>query len=140
MKIIPLFLIAIIFSLFQSTINLPNFLLAFLIFVSFYFEGKIVFSLAIFSGLILDFLTLGHFNLSAILFLIVVLLIFTYRQRFSYRNPILLFLMVFISSVIFSFISFRIFGFINALILSVVSIFIQFVLTNFYRGKEISLQ
>lgn len=136
MKKVFLILAIIFLVFFQTLIWDFNFLLVLVLVVTLGVSGNLALSLAFFAGLFLDFFGGMRLGFSSLGFLLPTFLLILYRQRFSFQNPILVFLMTGFYYSLFLLITGRSLNFVEAgAILFLVMIF-RFLFPFLFAGEE----
>lgn len=132
-----LYFLAILFlAFFQAVVWDFNFLLVLVLTASLLFSGTRALFLAYLAGLFLDLFSGARLGLSSLGFLAPSFLLTLYRQRFSFQNPILIFVMTFGVAFLFSFMSGHSFNPLEAIFLACLMIVFRFLFPFLFKSEE----
>lgn len=143
MKNILIFLAILVIGLFQTTIWGFNFLLLIVLVLSLILPAGASLFWAFLAGLILNLLGGEPLGYSSLGFLLPNFLLLAYRQRFSFQNPLFVFVFSFISYLLFTFVSQKPINLFEGVILAISIVIFRFLapfLFEVQNPKQLKLE
>lgn len=137
MRFFLYFLTILFLAFFQTVVwDYFNFLLVLILTASLLFSASRALLLAYLAGLFLDLFSGMRLGLSSLSFLLPSFLLTLYRQRFSFQNPILIFIMAFGAAFLFSLTSGQAFNPLEAILLACLMIVFRFLFPFLFKSEE----
>lgn len=129
-----IFLMVLILSFFQAVVSDFNLLFVLVLISGFTLSIESAFILAFIAGLSLDLLVGGKLGMSSIGFLVPNFFLVLYRRRFSFHNPLAIFVMSLLSYLFFSWLTARTLNPFEIVVLPLLTVGFRLLMPHLFSG------